>query len=195
MNYIHLVGRLLPYADDPAALAQLGTLFSAYLNGETIPVQARGLSIDLPGDENISWLTAGIQALTLNVPLRSPQGRIAPIKSITIEELSLEFDPSTPYAPMANSSEVSATFGLPFGFSLNIVQLQNQFSIIDNRTVVASLSSPYGSSQTTILSRNAGYTYGDISLDLPLAPLQIGPSYENHLCVFAFSFACSPSIS
>ncbi|GAA5914535.1 uncharacterized protein JCM6883_003197 [Sporobolomyces salmoneus] len=188
VNYIHLVGRLLPYADDPAALAQLGTLFSAYLNGETIPVQARGLSIDLPGDQNIAWLTAGIQALVLNVPLRAPQGRIAPIKAITIEELSLGFDPANPYAPMANSSAVSAAFGLPFGFSLNIVQLQNQFSIIDNRTVVASLSSPYGSSQTTILSRNAGYTYGDISLDLPLAPLQIGPSYENHLAFDQFTY-------
>ncbi|GAA5951249.1 hypothetical protein JCM3765_002422 [Sporobolomyces pararoseus] len=188
VNYIHLVGRLLPYNNDPAALAQLGTLFSAYLNGETIPVQARGLSIDLPGDENISWLTAGIQALTLNVPLRSPQGRIAPIKGITIEELSLQFDPSTPYAPTANSSEVSASFGLPFGFSLNIVSLQNQFNIVDNRTVVAGLATPYGSSQTTILNRNAGYTYGDISLDLPLAPLQIGPSYENHLAFDQFTY-------
>ncbi|GAA5861436.1 hypothetical protein JCM5353_007312, partial [Sporobolomyces roseus] len=135
VNYIHLVGRLLPYTDNPAALAQLSTLFSSYLNGDTIPVQARGLSIDLPGDENISWLTAGIQALTLNVPLRSPTGRIAPIKGITIEQLSLQFDPSTPYAPTANSSAVSASFGLPFGFSLNIVQLQNSFGIVDNRTV------------------------------------------------------------
>ncbi|GAA5937070.1 uncharacterized protein JCM15063_000146 [Sporobolomyces koalae] len=188
VNYIHLVGRLLPYENDPAALAQLSTLFSAYLNGETIPVQARGLSINLPGNENIAWLTAGIQALTLNVPLRSPTGRIAPIKSITIEELSLQFDPATPYAPTANSSDVSATFGLPFGFSLNIVQLQNQFGIVDNRTVVASLSSPYGNSQTNILSRDAGYTYGDISLDLPLAPLQIGPSYENHLAFDQFTY-------
>lgn len=181
VNYIHLVGRLLPYTDNPAALAQLSTLFSSYLNGDTIPVQARGLSIDLPGDENISWLTAGIQALTLNVPLRSPTGRIAPIKGITIEQLSLQFDPATPYAPTANSSAVSASFGLPFGFSLNIVQLQNSFGIVDNRTVVAGLSSPYGQSQTTILSRNAGYTLGDITLDLPRAPLEIGPSYENHL--------------
>ncbi|GAA6063179.1 hypothetical protein JCM10212_003114 [Sporobolomyces blumeae] len=188
VNYIHLVGRLLPYPDNPAALAQLSTLFSAYLNGETIPVQARGLSIDLPGDENIAWLTAGIQALTLNVPLKSPTGPVAPITGITIEELSLQFDPNAPYAPTANSSDVSATFGLPFGFSLNIVRLQNQFGIVDNGTIVAGLSSPYGSSQTTITSRDAGYTLGDITLDLPRAPLQIGPSYDNHLAFDQFTY-------
>ena len=60
----------------------------------------------------------GIQALTLNVALQSPTGRISPINGITIEALSLAFDPSAPYAPMSNSSQVSATFGLPFGFSL-----------------------------------------------------------------------------
>ncbi|BGP00846.1 hypothetical protein RTBOTA2_002159 [Rhodotorula toruloides] len=188
VNYVHLVGRLLPYENDNAALQKLGTLFSAYLNGDTIPVQARGLSIDLPGGENIAWLTAGISALTLNVPLKSPTGRIAPITGITIQELSLQFDPSQPYAPQANSSAVSATFGLPFGFSLNIVRLQNDFGIVDNRTIVASLSTPYGSSNTTITSRNAGYTLGDITLDLPKAPLTIGPAYNDHLAFDQFTY-------
>ncbi|BGP22157.1 pre-rRNA processing protein [Rhodotorula toruloides] len=188
VNYVHLVGRLLPYENDNAALQKLGTLFSAYLNGDTIPVQARGLSIDLPGGQNIAWLTAGISALTLNVPLKSPTGRIAPITGITIQELSLQFDPSQPYAPQANSSAVSATFGLPFGFSLNIVRLQNDFGIVDNRTIVASLSTPYGSSNTTITSRNAGYTLGDISLDLPKAPLTIGPTYDDHLAFDQFTY-------
>lgn len=188
VNYVHLVGRLLPYENDNAALQKLGTLFSAYLNGDTIPVQARGLSIDLPGGENIAWLTAGISALTLNVPLKSPTGRIAPITGITIQELSLQFDPSQPYAPQANSSAVSATFGLPFGFSLNIVRLQNDFGIVDNRTIVASLSTPYGSSNTTITSRNAGYTLGDITLDLPKAPLTIGPAYTDHLAFDQFTY-------
>ncbi|GAA6057282.1 hypothetical protein JCM3770_004534 [Rhodotorula araucariae] len=186
-NNIHLVGRLLPYTEDTAALAQLSTLFSAYLNGDTIPVQARGLSIDLPGGQNIDWLSKGIGALTLNVPLRSPTGKIAPITGITIEALSLAFDPSAPYAPMANSSAIAAGFGLPFGFSLDIVRLKNNFGIVDNRTVVATLESPYGSSNTTIRTRNAGYTTGDIDLDLPLAPLTIGNDEDSHLAFSQFS--------
>ncbi|GAA5969858.1 hypothetical protein JCM21900_004182 [Sporobolomyces salmonicolor] len=188
VNYVHLVGRLVPYTDDPAALAQLSDLFSSYLNGGTTPVEARGLQIALPDGEVIAWLTAGISALTLKVPLRSPTGRIAPITGITIQQLSLAFDPSAPYAPQANSSAVAATFGLPFGFSLDIVRLMNEFGIVDNRTVVASLVSPYGNSNTTITSRNAGYTVGDITLDLPLAPLQIGPTYENHLAFDQFTY-------
>ncbi|BGP44010.1 hypothetical protein JCM10449v2_008067 [Rhodotorula kratochvilovae] len=186
-NNIHLVGRLLPYTDDTVALGQLSTLFSAYLNGDTIPVQARGLSIDLPSGENIDWLSKGIGALTLNVPLRSPTGKIAPITGITIEALSLAFDPSAPYAPMANSSAIAAGFGLPFGFSLDIVRLKNNFGIVDNRTVVAQLESPYGSSNTTIRTRNAGYTTGDIDLDLPLAPLTIGSDEDSHLAFSQFS--------
>lgn len=63
----------------------------------------------------------------------------------------------------------------------NIVELANEFQIVDNRTAVAGLSSPLGMSQTTILSRNAGFTTGDITLDLPLAPLSIGSSYTEHL--------------
>ncbi|GAA5897781.1 hypothetical protein JCM8208_000260 [Rhodotorula glutinis] len=186
-NYLHLVGRLVPYQDDPAALAQLSTLFSSYLNGDTIPVQARGLSIALPSGENIAWLSTGISALTLNVPLRSPTGKIAPITAITIEALSLAFDPSAPYAPTANSSAIAAGFGLPFGFSLDIVSLKNSFGIVDNRTIVASLESPYGASNTTITSRNAGYTVGDIDLDLPLAPLTIGSDEDSHLAFSQFA--------
>ena len=211
-NYLHLVGRLVPYQDDPAALAQLSTLFSSYLNGDTIPVQARGLSIALPSGENIAWLSTGISALTLNVPLRSPTGKIAPITAITIEALSLDFDPSAPYAPTANSSAIAAGFGLPFGFSLDIVSLKNSFGIVDNRTIVASLESPYGMSNTTITSRNAGYTVGEcvpslsslsltlaalpltsllppcsIDLELPLAPLTIGSDQDSHLAFSQFA--------
>lgn len=111
----------------------------------------------------------------------SPTGRISPIQGITIEALSLAFDPAAPYAPTANSSKVSAAFGLPFGFSLNIVQLANQFAIVSNRTAVATLEAPMGDAQTTLLQQNAGGTSGTIRLDLPVAPLGIGPSYTEHL--------------
>lgn len=64
---------------------------------------------------------------------------------------------------------------------LTLLPSFRSFSIVDNRTSVASLSAPLGMSNTTILTRNAGYTTGSIDLDLPLAPLTIGPSYVEHL--------------
>lgn len=59
---------------------------------------------------------------------------------------------------------------------------------MQNRTAVASLSAPLGMSNTTILTRNAGYTTGTIELDLPQAPLMIGPSYTEHLTFDQFTY-------
>ncbi|KAI5474806.1 pre-rrna processing protein [Pseudohyphozyma bogoriensis] len=188
VNHIHLVGRLIDYSNNTAALDQLSYIFTQYLNGESTPVEARGVSVTLPSGQVIDWLQAGISALTLNVPLSSPTGRISPITGINIEALSLAFDPTTAYAPMANSSDVSASFGLPFGFSLDIVSLSNEFSIVDNRTAIASLNAPMGDANTTILTMNAGYTTGELTLDLPLAPLQIGPTYDEHLAFSQFTY-------
>ncbi|KAL8277420.1 hypothetical protein RQP46_010142 [Phenoliferia psychrophenolica] len=186
-NHIDLIGRLIEQTDE-ASLAKLSTLFSLYLNGETLPVEARGISVSLANGEVVAWLQTGIEALVLDVALTSPTGRISPIQSITIEALSLAFDTSTPYAPTANSSQVSAMFGLPFGFSLDIIELQNSLNIVVNRTIVAGIDAPLGMSNTTLLTRNAGYTEGSISLDLPESSLVIGDLYTDHLAFDQFTY-------
>lgn len=183
VNSVNLVGRMLPYGNDTAALAKLSTVFSNYLNGVITPVKAVGRSVTLPNGDQIDWLTKGIKALVLNVPLQSPTGRISPIKTITIKELSLGFDDQHPYAPTANSSQIEATFGLPFGFSLDIAKLQTSFTIVDNKTAITSLAGPFGLSKTALLTRNAGFTTGSLELDLPIARLVTPPSYTDHLCV------------
>ncbi|KAM0789126.1 hypothetical protein ACM66B_003180 [Microbotryomycetes sp. NB124-2] len=188
INNVHLAGRLVPYADNTEALDQLSTVFTRYLNGEVTPVEARGLSIALPDGNVIGWLTTGISALTLKVPLVSPTGPIAPINAITIKQLSLSYDPAQPYAPLANSSAVTAQIGLPFGFSLDIVQLSNQFSIVENKTAIANLSSPAGMASTTLLTQNAGFTTGQVDLDLPRSPLVVGPTEDNHLAFDQFQY-------
>lgn len=172
---------MIPYTDNATALQALSTVFSNYLNGIPTPVQARGVSVTQPNGDTISWLSQGIKALILEVPLVSPTGRISPITGITIQQLSLGFDPAQPYAPTTNSSHVSATFGLPFGFSLGIVELSNAFSIVDNQTAVTSLSAPLALADSVILTRNAGYTTGSLKLNLPLSRLVTPPSYTDHL--------------
>lgn len=175
-----MVGRLIDHTGDAPALAQLSTLFSNYLNGATTPVTAKGISVAQSDGVPIAWLSQGIAALVLNVPLKSPTP-INPITGIAIEALSLDFGGKDSWAPMANSSHLSATFALPFGFSLGISQLANSFNIIDNQTITAGLSAPMGRAETTILSQNAGFTTGSIVLELPSAPLIIGTEVNDHL--------------
>lgn len=181
VNTVTLEGRMIPYTNDSAALVKLSTVFSNYLNGVVTPVSAVGLTVSLPGGITPAWLSAGVKALVLNVPLVSASGPIRPITGITIEQLSLGFTPETSWSPTANSSFTSATFALPFGFTLDIVQLSNSFSIINNGNAVASLDAPLGDSVTTITTRNSAVTEGSITLDLPLSPLSVGPTYDDHL--------------
>ena len=69
VNYINLVGRLLPYDDDPAALAELSIVFSNYLNGLPTMTQARGRSVTQPNGDSIAWLQQGTATPTSNSPL------------------------------------------------------------------------------------------------------------------------------
>lgn len=83
------------------------------------------MSAILPSGDEVTWLTAGIKALVLEVPLQSPN-QIRPITGINIEALSLGFTPETSWNPAANSSALSATFALP---SVNLTYL-NFFLLI-----------------------------------------------------------------
>lgn len=188
INSINLVGRMVPYLDNATALAELSVVFSNYLNGLTTMVTARGRSVTLPNGETISWLSKGVKALVLSVPLKSTTGRISPITSITIKQLSLGFDSANPYAPTTNSSFIDATFGLPFGFSLDIAQLSNAFTIVSNKTAVTSLSAPLALAETTLLTRDAGFTTGSLKLNLPLSRLVTPPSYTDHLIFEQFNY-------
>ncbi|KAL8280236.1 hypothetical protein RQP46_007350 [Phenoliferia psychrophenolica] len=137
INKIPLVGRLLPYAGDSAAMDKLSLVFSNYLNGLSTNVQAIGRSIT-----------------PVNGP-QNPEGIIRPLTGVTIEALSLSLTPEAPYVPMVNSTQLAATFGLPFGFALR---------------------------------QSAGGTSGNLSLALPMSPLLIGSSYEDHLVFDQFAY-------
>lgn len=82
-NTITLSGVLVPH-NSTTDLAVISDLFTRYLNGESSPVVAKGLSTEQADGTVISWLSAGLQALSLTVPLKDPTGEIAPIKTITI---------------------------------------------------------------------------------------------------------------
>ncbi|EST10168.1 Protein of unknown function DUF3712 [Kalmanozyma brasiliensis GHG001] len=169
-NVITLNGRLVPHTDNATELELLGQLFTGYINGETLPTQARGVSVQQANGDNVGWLSQGITALELQVPLKAP-APINPIKSISIGSLALIYTPETAYSPTAFSSALGATLGLPFGFTLSIVNTATTFTILFEGAQVATINSAYSNTTTTLQLVSAGQTAG--TLDLTLAPSQL----------------------
>ncbi|KEI38050.1 uncharacterized protein L969DRAFT_18838 [Mixia osmundae IAM 14324] len=186
-NSFPLTGRLLSYAGNQTALAQLGVLFTNYVNGDSTLVTAVGRSATLPNGEQISWLSEGIRALQLIVPLKSPTGPLNPIKDIQIQTFSLTF-PGTPdsYQPTAASNNLMAGIGLPFGFSLNISAVAAAITIVQNDTSIAQVQGVTGAATTILTSVNAGFTTGNLALTLPPSPLVVPDTYEGHLIYSQF---------
>lgn len=176
-NVITLNGRLVPHNDNATALDLLGKLFTGYINGETLPTQARGVSVRQADGQKIGWLSTGISALELAVPLKAP-APINPIKSISIGSLALVYTPETAYDPTAFSSALSAVLGLPFGFSLSIVDTANTFTILFEGAQVATINSAYSNTTTQLSLVSAGQTAGTLNLTLPPSTLTLANNTE-----------------
>jgi hypothetical protein len=138
-NTITLKGTLKPQTS-LSDLAVVSELFTNYLNGQVSDVLAKGQSTLQSDGTEIAWLSTGLQALTLHVPFRSLQGALNPIQSINIGDMGLAFTQSAPWSPSAESRSIQASMALPFGFSLAIGEIQNEFNITKDGNVVAGLS-------------------------------------------------------
>ncbi|PPQ99716.1 hypothetical protein CVT24_009699 [Panaeolus cyanescens] len=182
-NDITLSGTLQPHTD-PSELAIVSELFTNYLNGEASPVIAKGVSTLQPDGTAISWLSQGLQDLSLNVPFQAP-GSIAPIKTITIAELALQFDAQQPWAPQAESNSVQASLELPFGFGLEIGQIQNEFMITKDGNAVAGLSTPLGASTSSITVNGPTDTTGTINITI--ADTRLNSPDSQHATFAAFN--------
>jgi hypothetical protein len=102
-----LDGVLVPHIGDSHALDVLGQVFSGYISGDSVPVVAKGVSTRQSNGDYISWLSSGISALSIHVPLKSPTP-ITPIQSIDIGYLNLTFTPETSWAPATASNDIIA---------------------------------------------------------------------------------------
>ncbi|KAK7064212.1 hypothetical protein R3P38DRAFT_3165227 [Favolaschia claudopus] len=164
-NTITLKGVLEGHTD-PSELAVVSELFTNYLNSISSPVIATGVSTLQNDNSSISWLSSGLQALKLNVPLVPPTP-INPIRAISIGDFALEFSQNTPWAPSAQSNTVQASLELPFGFNLSIGQIANDFNItmMDGSTV-AGLSTPIGASSSQITVYGQTNTSGTVDIKI-----------------------------
>ena len=116
-NYIEFNGRLVPHNGSASELNAVSDLFTRYLNGVSSPVIAQGVSTIQADGSEISWLSAGLTKLQLNVPFQAP-GAVNAINSIDIGYLNLTFTPDLAWQPGTTSNAVHATireFYRPYG--------------------------------------------------------------------------------
>ncbi|KAH0589321.1 hypothetical protein H2248_005083 [Termitomyces sp. 'cryptogamus'] len=151
---------------DSGNLAVISELFTNYLNGESSPVIAMGQSTLQNDNSSISWLSEGLQSLRLNVPFKASNA-IHPIRNINIGYLGLEFDEDSPWTPGVKSNSVQAALQLPFGFSIAIDDIQNDFNIVTlDGANVAGLSTPLGASKSSISVLSPVDTAGTINITI-----------------------------
>ncbi|KAH8992759.1 hypothetical protein EDB86DRAFT_3078965 [Lactarius hatsudake] len=182
-NDITLRGRLVPHNGSNTELAAIGQLFSQYINGDTSPVIAQGVSTLQNDNTSIFWLSKGLQALRLNVPFKSPT-HINPLQSISIGELSLAFSETQPWAPVANSHSVQASMHLPFGFNVELGQIENAFNISKNGSAVAGLTTPLGATTSDIHVLNSTDTEGTINITIVDTALSVPKLSEPYFSSF-----------
>ena len=109
LNNITLKGILEP-VQDSADLAKVSTLFTNYINGDVSTVIATGQSTLQNDGSVIQWLSDGLQALRLQVLLKSSVP-IKPISAVEIGNMALTFSSETPWTPRVASSSVRASLG------------------------------------------------------------------------------------
>lgn len=168
-NVVPLYGRLLPHTSQND-LDTLGNLFTNYVNNQVSLTFAQGIAAYPDNKTAVGWLSEGLQALNLSIPL-VPPAPLTLIQSIDIGSLNLAFTPATAYAPVASSNDVTIHFDFPFGFSIAFEQIANAFSLIDQQNdTLASLSAPYGPA-------TANFTAKEIFITLPQGRLSV-PNHE-----------------
>ncbi|KAF9956522.1 hypothetical protein BGZ65_002641, partial [Modicella reniformis] len=147
-SILNLTGLMIPQTTSEG-LATVSALFSAYIAGQTSETSAKGVSVLPDGVNEVSWLSIGLKSMTLKVPLQAP-APLNIIKSITLGPMGMNWTNTDAYAPLANSPGVVAAFEMPFGFSLNVTQVNNNMTIIYNGKNMASInSSQWGPATTT----------------------------------------------
>lgn len=115
---MNFAGRLVPQTTE-AGLADLSKIFTDFIHDIPSGVIVQGES----ADPNVSWLTEGVKTLRISSVLPS-RGVLSIIQSIAINQMTMDFPAGSAYAPISSSSDTAVAFQLPFGFALDIVQLE-----------------------------------------------------------------------
>ncbi|KAF9199244.1 hypothetical protein BGZ49_010666 [Haplosporangium sp. Z 27] len=150
--------------------SELTTIFQNALGGIATPLTAQGT-----GAPGVTWLDSAIK--TLNLATALPPLTAAPIKSVTINAMTMDFACATcVWSPNAIST-ISAVTDLPFANGAPIVQLRQNLNVMDNSGALV------GTLNTGFAPANASGS--TVSATTPSAPLVIADGshtiYENFI--------------
>jgi len=146
-SILNLTGIMEPQTT-PEGLAKVSNLFSAFIAGNASDTTAKGVAVLPNGVDRVSWLSAGLEAMVLNVKLQSPVP-LNIIRSIELGPMGMNWTNTDAYAPLATSPQVIAGFQMPFGFSLNVSQVQNNMTVIyQNKTLATVNAFEWGTAST-----------------------------------------------
>ncbi|KAF9355180.1 hypothetical protein BGX26_006889 [Mortierella sp. AD094] len=188
-SVLNLTGLMYPQTT-PENLATVSSLFSSYIGGLSSETTARGVSVLPDGTNEVSWLSFGLKSMVLKVPLQAP-APLNIIQSIALGPMGMNWTGADAYAPLANSPNVVAGFQMPFGFSLNVTQVQTNMNVIFNNKVMASLnSSQWGPASTT---KESNGTF--INFALPPTPFAVGADAHSDFDTFVNTLTVGTSES
>ncbi|CAO3565834.1 unnamed protein product [Mortierella alpina] len=168
ISVLNLTGIMEPQTT-PEGRAKVSGLFSAYIAGLASETTAKGVSVLPNGQDRVNWLSAGLEAMVLNVKLQSPVP-LNIIRSIELGPMGMNWTNADAYAPMATSPKVIAGFQMPFGFSLNVTSVQNNMTVVYQNKSMATVNALEWGSATTIKGLNGS----SIEFALPPTPFTIG---------------------
>ncbi|CAO3567359.1 unnamed protein product [Mortierella alpina] len=100
-------------------LDKVSVLMSNYLAGNSSMTIGNGVFVKPDGVNQVSWLTNGLLAMTLKVPLKPPSP-LNIITDINIKDMGMVFDPAKPYQPLTSSNLLTAAFKLPFNITTSM---------------------------------------------------------------------------
>ncbi|RUP43844.1 hypothetical protein BC936DRAFT_136643 [Jimgerdemannia flammicorona] len=166
-NNITLSGKMIKQTA-PVDLSNISELMSQYIAGKVSNTTAQGVSAAPDGVHSVGWLSEGFQSITLHVALQT-KTPLQLITGISLGSMNFAFNAQSPYSPMVSSDGVSANFKMPFGFSLNITQVEQNMTIAtDTDGPIASLQSTWGNATS-----NSGL--GVLNFVIGQSPLTIFP--------------------
>ncbi|KAG0263981.1 hypothetical protein BG011_007702 [Mortierella polycephala] len=146
-------------------LDNLSVFFSNYLSGKVVMAVAKGVSVKPDSIRPMPWVSDGIMALTLNVPLRSSMS-LQLIHGIAIDNFAITLNSTTPYVPTIQSTKMSAGFKLPFNISISARNVSNSIALAYADKVLGNINSGIPS----LANLN---TSGLISFSLPTSSMMI----------------------
>lgn len=89
-------------------------------------------------------------------------GTLDIIKSVSLDELNLQFSTDTAWDPSTSSNDANAAFAIPFGFPINITAVEQNITVGSNGTFIAGLTIPKGPTMTDVDNRIIYLTFSDI---------------------------------